>query len=71
MYKIGGNDVVGPDLVEDDIISKGPPHTCEEAKTYCHDQASCKSYPVGFCCECKQQYYGNGIFCVKKGALYP
>ncbi|XP_044255979.1 nidogen [Tribolium madens] len=66
IYRVDGNDVVGPDLIIDDLKSDENPQTCAEATTYCHVQANCLDYEEGFCCQCKKQYYGNGRFCVKK-----
>lgn len=54
-----------PDLHAADI-QEGPT-TCAKAVTYCHSQAVCKEFEAGVCCKCKDQYYGNGRHCIKKG----
>lgn len=39
---------------------------CLTAYTFCHSQATCNDFPDGFCCACKNNYYGNGYNCLAK-----
>ncbi|XP_071454679.1 nidogen-like isoform X2 [Hetaerina americana] len=40
--------------------------TCATGGTVCHNKASCVDFESGFCCECTNGYYGNGINCLKE-----
>lgn len=71
IFKVGPLDV-DENVLEPDINNKGisefaQPKSCEKGYLQCHTNAKCQNYPDGFCCQCKQQYYGNGRFCIKRG----
>ncbi|XP_076766279.1 nidogen [Xylocopa sonorina] len=63
---------VGP--IADDEDVKVPDHVrdsgatnqvadCRTGATSCHSKATCVDYEVGFCCHCKQGFFGNGKSC--------
>ncbi|XP_029454190.1 nidogen-2 [Rhinatrema bivittatum] len=59
--------------VEDDINfgTKDNPaskDTCEKNHGQCSQHAFCTDYSTGFCCHCLSEYYGNGRYCLPKGA---
>ncbi|XP_012271445.1 nidogen-2 isoform X2 [Orussus abietinus] len=37
--------------------------TCVTGATTCHSKANCIDHEAGFCCSCKQGYFGNGKSC--------
>lgn len=42
------------------------PSTCEDGgRLKCHTSARCENTPSGFCCHCKDGFYGNGLSCIK------
>ena len=42
--------------------------TCSSSGvTLCHSKAQCLDEAEGFCCICKDGYYGNGFTCLKQG----
>lgn len=51
-----------------DLSLMAQPTKCSQAPTACHVQAKCIDYESGFCCKCRDKYYGNGKFCVSKDA---
>lgn len=57
-------------FVESSKPPTGEPISCAEATTFCHVYSKCLEYEEGVCCQCKQNYYGNGKYCVKKGKKY-
>ncbi|XP_022790332.1 fibrillin-1-like isoform X2 [Stylophora pistillata] len=40
---------------------------CEDGVARCHPNAICKNIAPGFCCQCNDGYFGNGVDCVKEG----
>uniref|UniRef100_A0A1B0DDW6 Uncharacterized protein n=1 Tax=Phlebotomus papatasi TaxID=29031 RepID=A0A1B0DDW6_PHLPP len=43
--------------------------TCRDrGKHRCHSSADCEDTRAGFCCSCKDGYYGNGYSCIKSDA---
>ncbi|KAG7213656.1 hypothetical protein KM043_002901 [Ampulex compressa] len=59
---LDGEDVQLPDNIEDVAVSNQTP-SCRTGATTCHSKATCVDYEVGFCCMCKQGYFGNGKSC--------
>ncbi|XP_078048195.1 nidogen isoform X3 [Augochlora pura] len=56
------DDVKLPDNIED-ISATNQVASCRTGATTCHSKASCMDYAVGFCCHCKQGFFGNGKSC--------
>lgn len=54
-------------FLESNKPPSGLPLNCAEAITFCHVQSKCTEYEEGVCCQCKESYYGNGKYCIKKG----
>ena len=42
---------------------------CDNGVAQCHSNALCKNSAPGYCCECTNGYYGNGVDCVKEGKI--
>ena len=42
---------------------------CDNGISQCHSSALCKNNAPGYCCECTDGYYGNGVDCVKEGKI--
>ncbi|XP_046820938.1 nidogen-like isoform X3 [Vespa crabro] len=57
-----GEDVKTPDSIEDTTGGSQTP-SCRTGATTCHSKATCIDYEVGFCCSCKQGFFGNGKSC--------
>ncbi|XP_017878833.1 nidogen-1 isoform X2 [Ceratina calcarata] len=51
-----------PDNVEDSSMTNQVAN-CRTGATSCHSKATCVDYEVGFCCHCKQGFFGNGKSC--------
>lgn len=64
------NDVIQPH--SDDHLSglTAPPakQTCATHGLRCHVTAHCTDTATGFCCSCRNGYYGNGFTCLKSDA---
>lgn len=54
------NNDMGNDLFSDE---KKNDETCTTGATTCHSKAICVNYDNGYCCQCKQGYFGNGKSC--------
>ncbi|KAK4886874.1 hypothetical protein RN001_003145 [Aquatica leii] len=71
LYRVGRLDqdtnVEEPDAYNN-IIESDVPKSCERGASQCHAFAKCIDYSDGFCCSCRELYYGNGKFCIKKDA---
>ncbi|XP_017775713.1 PREDICTED: nidogen-2 [Nicrophorus vespilloides] len=67
LFQVGNlgidENVVQPNI---HITSNQQPQTCANATTQCNIQAKCTDYTAGFCCSCKNNFYGNGLNCIKK-----
>nr|XP_050849041.1 nidogen-like isoform X3 [Vespula vulgaris] len=59
---VEGEDVKTPDSIEDTTGGSQTP-SCRTGATTCHSKATCIDYEVGFCCSCKQGFFGNGKSC--------
>lgn len=55
-------DIKVPDNVEDSSATNEVAN-CRTGATACHSKATCVDYEVGFCCHCKQGFFGNGKSC--------
>ncbi|XP_012137362.2 nidogen isoform X2 [Megachile rotundata] len=66
MFYIGptsdDEDVRTPDNIED-TSATNQITDCRTGATMCHSKATCTDYEAGFCCHCKQGYFGNGKSC--------
>ncbi|XP_075049415.1 nidogen-2 [Mixophyes fleayi] len=53
-----------------DVLPLNPVNrdTCERRPGHCSHNAFCRDYSTGFCCHCQDNYYGNGVHCLPKGA---
>lgn len=71
IYKIGrtnGGNIISPDLNTGDVTIFDPKmeaDTCLEGSKTCHVNSQCVDFDTGFCCECIEPYYGNGVSCLK------
>ncbi|KAL1423396.1 hypothetical protein MTO96_021153 [Rhipicephalus appendiculatus] len=65
LYQISGNEVVGPDLVNVDLLSGGS--TCTAAREPCPPSTVCQDYDTGYCCHCDRGFFGNGKNCIANG----
>lgn len=56
-----------PDQLLGRSITNDEPTSCNDGgRLRCHTSAVCEDNSnVGFCCRCKQGYYGNGFNCIK------
>ncbi|XP_068110862.1 nidogen-2 [Hyperolius riggenbachi] len=56
--------------LDTDVLTFNPVsrETCERRPGYCSPYAFCSDYATGFCCHCQDNYYGNGVHCLPKGA---
>ncbi|KAK9309648.1 hypothetical protein QLX08_000853 [Tetragonisca angustula] len=57
------SDVKVPDNIEDNSATNQVVN-CRTGATTCHNRATCVDYEVGFCCHCKQGFFGNGKSCL-------
>lgn len=64
------NDVIQPhsDAHLDGLTHAPTKQTCETHGLRCHVTAHCLDTATGFCCRCRDGYYGNGFTCVKSDA---
>ncbi|KAF5302810.1 hypothetical protein FQA39_LY01990 [Lamprigera yunnana] len=71
LYRVGrlaqGANIEEPD-VYNNVVENDAPKSCERGASICHAFAKCIDYSDGFCCSCRELYYGNGKFCIKKDA---
>ncbi|XP_032672473.1 nidogen isoform X2 [Odontomachus brunneus] len=66
LFQVGpideGGNVQTPDNIED-TMTMHQAASCRTGATTCHSKATCIEYEIGFCCSCKQGYFGNGKSC--------
>ncbi|XP_043265975.1 nidogen isoform X2 [Colletes gigas] len=55
-------DIKVPDNIED-VNATNQAASCRTGATTCHSKATCVDYEIGFCCRCKQGFFGNGKSC--------
>ncbi|KAL3211186.1 hypothetical protein MRX96_000866 [Rhipicephalus microplus] len=65
LYQISGDEAVGPDLVNVDLLSGGS--TCTAAREPCPPSSVCRDYDTGYCCHCDRGFFGNGKNCIANG----
>lgn len=69
LYRIGplgpNDNIMEPDAFK--IISADrEPSSCGTGGSFkCHSKAMCKDTASGFCCMCKEGFYGDGLICIK------
>ncbi|XP_069945612.1 nidogen isoform X2 [Cherax quadricarinatus] len=71
MFRVGQlsleQNVQSPDIGTSESKGLGnEPQSCAVGGSICHSSAVCTDYSPGFCCSCKEEYFGNGINCVVK-----
>lgn len=58
-----------PDQLTYGSVSTSEPTTCDDGgRLRCHTSARCEDGPTGYCCFCKDGFYGNGLSCLKNDA---
>ncbi|KAL0115113.1 hypothetical protein PUN28_010595 [Cardiocondyla obscurior] len=66
LFQVGpvdeGENIKTPDNIED-TMTMHQATSCRSGATTCHSKATCIDYEIGFCCSCKQGYFGNGKSC--------
>lgn len=69
LYRVGklaeDESIVEPDNAprQEEIVT---PSSCSGGgRLQCHSMATCEDVQDGFCCKCKDGYYGNGYSCIK------
>ncbi|XP_018401819.1 PREDICTED: nidogen-2 isoform X3 [Cyphomyrmex costatus] len=66
LFQVGpideGENIKTPDNIED-TMTMHQAASCRTGATTCHSKATCIDYEIGFCCDCKQGYFGNGKSC--------
>lgn len=71
LYWTGSRDPTRRDIGQPDQVTNGGaansnPTTCEDGgRLRCHTSARCENIPGGYCCQCKDGFYGNGLSCLK------
>lgn len=68
LYRVGKLDE-GENVEEPDNISReeeaAMPLTCASGgRLQCHSSATCEDNSSGYCCKCKEGFYGNGQSCI-------
>lgn len=69
LYRVGkfeeGENIEEPDNVQKQDENLTPTSCSSGGRLQCHSQATCEDNRLGFCCKCKDGYYGNGYNCIK------
>lgn len=70
LFRVGpldySDNVQSPDTTETSTDKPEVYHTCAEGShKRCHSNANCHDKAEGFCCACKDGFYGNGHVCIK------
>ena len=58
--------VIQPDKADEEQYLQ---ESCSSYGAVCHSSARCVDYEEGFCCECEEGFYGNGINCIKNSKV--
>ena len=68
MYKIGHlqvlDNVIEPTRHWANDLDPESATSCSRGSPVCHNNADCVDYSPGFCCQCKQGWFGNGDNCL-------
>lgn len=68
LYRVGklseGENVEEPDNVLQDEEEAKPLTCASGGRLQCHSAATCEDNQDGFCCKCKDGFYGNGNSCI-------
>lgn len=69
LYRVGklaeDESVQEPDNVSQQEETAMPTSCSTGGRLQCHSMATCEDIQDGFCCKCKESYYGNGYSCIK------
>lgn len=73
MYWTGSQDATRREIEQPDQVSSNNgastinnPTSCEDGgRLRCHTSARCEDNVNGYCCHCKDGFYGNGLSCLK------
>jgi nidogen (entactin) len=69
LYRVGklseGENIQEPDNVPQQEENLMPSSCSSGGRLQCHSQATCEDNQEGFCCKCKEGFYGNGLSCIK------
>jgi nidogen (entactin) len=71
LYRVGklheDESVVEPDNINERVESEKPTSCSNGGRLLCHSSAMCedKRDRSGFCCKCKDDFYGNGYSCIR------
>ena len=68
LYRVGklpeGANPVEPDNVSHQEETSQPLTCAHGGRLQCHSSSICEDTQDGFCCKCKESYYGNGYSCI-------
>lgn len=69
LFRVGpltyNEDIQTPNNIDTTLITPLPQSCSEGLYQKCHSSAECIDKSFGFCCRCKDGYYGNGHSCIK------
>lgn len=72
VYRIGPlgqtHNITEPDMFQFSYIQREPTSCASGGNFKCHSMATCKDTNTGFCCVCRENYYGDGLICIKNDA---
>ncbi|XP_059095776.1 nidogen-like [Tigriopus californicus] len=71
LYKVGPLDesepIKEPPMTTNNQFNPETAQSCSMGSTMCHSQGSCIDHTRGFCCQCGENWFGNGRTCLPKG----
>ncbi|XP_063703047.1 nidogen [Culicoides brevitarsis] len=62
------DNITEPDLFKFSYEKREPTSCATGGNFKCHSMATCKDTNTGFCCVCRENYYGDGLICIKNDA---
>lgn len=72
LFLVGARNQNESGIKEPDQVTSGgvsadtEPTSCSEGgRLRCHTSAQCEDGATGYCCHCKEGFYGNGVTCIK------